>query len=184
MAGELRFEVDAMLVKLAHYLRVIGSDAECRPEVSLATRIDRADAEDRVFLTRSRQIGHQERRPKQMLVLEPEDAVEQLHAVAAAFALDPAAELFSRCIRCNVELAAIAKDEALVARVPPRVLEAYRTFWTCPKCGTVFWKGSHVRNTCRKLRLPDASEPDAGQPGFALGPLQDMKPPARFERFS
>jgi uncharacterized protein with PIN domain len=32
------------------------------------------------------------------------------------------------------------------------------SFYTCPQCGTVFWKGSHVRNTCRKLRLPSAEE--------------------------
>lgn len=158
MAEELRFEADAMLVKLANYLRVIGCDAECRPEVSLATRIDRADAEGRVFLTRSRQIGHQERAPRRMLVLEDEDPVEQLHEVVAAFDLDPAAKLFSRCIRCNVDLQEIAKDDALAARVPQRVLETYARFWTCPKCGTVFWKGSHVHNTCLKLRLPDASE--------------------------
>lgn len=158
MDEDPRFEADAMLVKLARYLRVIGCDAACRPELSLATRIERADAEERVFLTRSHRIGHQERPAKRMLVFEAQDSVEQLHQVIAAFAIDANAKLFSRCIRCNVELAEITKDEALAARVPARVFEAYARFFTCPSCATVFWKGSHVRNTCRKLRLPDASD--------------------------
>jgi len=161
MADAPRFEVDAMLVKLARYLRVIGCDATCSPELSLPTRIERADAEERVFVTRSRRIEHQEHAPKRMLVLESEDAVDQLHQVVAASGIDATAKLFTRCIRCNVELAAIAKDASLAARVPPRVLESYARFWTCPSCATVFWKGSHVSNTCRKLRLRDAAEDGA-----------------------
>ena len=155
--AEVRFEVDAMLVKLAHYLRVLGCDAEYDLEASLATRIERADAQGRVFLTRNHRIRHQEREPARMLLLGSEDPVEQLCEVIAATGVDPQARLFSRCIRCNVALEDVEKD-AVVARVPERVFETYRRFYSCPRCGTTFWKGSHVRNTCRKLGLPDASE--------------------------
>ncbi len=158
MSEDLRFEVDAMLVKLAHYLRVLGYDAEYDLDASLATRMERADAQGRVFLTRSRRIGHQERAPERLLVLESQDPVEQVREVASALGIDLAERLFSRCIRCNVALVEIAKDETVAARVPEGVFAKYRRFWTCPGCGTVFWKGSHVRNTCRKLGLPDASE--------------------------
>lgn len=147
-----------MLVKLAHYLRVLGIDAACDLGASLATRIDRADAEGRVFLTRNHRIRHQEREPKRMFLVASEDAVEQIREVVGEFEIDPQTRLFSRCIRCNVELAPIEKDEALAKRVPERVFATYRRFWTCPSCATVFWKGSHVRNTCTKLGLPDASE--------------------------
>lgn len=147
-----------MLVKLAHYLRVLGIDAACDPGASLATRIDRADADGRVFLTRNHRIRHQEREPKRMFLVASEDAVEQLREVVGEFRVDPQARLFSRCIRCNVELVAIEKDAALAKRVPERVFAAYRRFWTCPSCATIFWKGSHVRNTCTKLGLEDASE--------------------------
>jgi uncharacterized protein with PIN domain len=155
---DVRFEVDAMLVKLAHYLRVLGLDATYDLEASLATRIDRADAEGRVLLTRNHRIGHQEREPRKMIVVKSEDPVEQLREVVAACALVPEERLFSRCIRCNVDLDEVSKDPSIAACVPERVFAKYGRFWTCPKCGTVFWKGSHVRNTCRKLGLPDASE--------------------------
>ena len=157
MAEQVRFEVDAMLVKLAHYLRVLGCDAAYDLRASLATRIERADAQARVFLTRNHRIGHQQRAPMRMLFVQSEDPVEQLREVIAAVGIDPQAHLFSRCIRCNVALEAVGK-EAVAQKVPARVFETYRCFYACPSCATIFWKGSHVRNTCRKLGLPDVSE--------------------------
>jgi uncharacterized protein with PIN domain len=156
-ANEPRFEVDGMLVKLARYLRVLGYDARWDLDLPLAERIARADLEDRIFVSRSHHIGHQVALPRRFLRVLADDPVEQLREVVAAAPLDPASRLFTRCIRCNVELAEVAKNE-VAGRVPARTLEAYERFYTCPSCATVFWKGSHVRNTCRKLGIPDAAE--------------------------
>ena len=57
-----------------------------------------------------------------------------------------------------MELAEIADPGAVRGRVPGAVLERYRRFFECPACGTLFWKGTHVENTCRKLGVEDASE--------------------------
>jgi uncharacterized protein with PIN domain len=154
----MRFECDGMLVKLARYLRCVGYDATWDLEAPLARRIDRADRESRIFLTRSRRLEHQERLPRQLVVLASEDPVQQVRELVAAIGLDPQVLLFTRCIRCNVELVALAKDDALRARVHAATFASYAHFYGCPACGTVFWKGSHVRNTCRKLGLRDASE--------------------------
>jgi uncharacterized protein len=156
--GDVRFAVDAMLVKLGRYLRCLGYDAEWDLGRSLATRIERADAEERVFLTRNHNLGHQQPMPARALFVDADEPVEQLWRVIEELRLDPERRLFTRCIRCNVELLEIEKTEELAARVPPVTFAAYRRFYACPRCGTVFWKGSHVRNTCRKLRLPDAAE--------------------------
>jgi uncharacterized protein with PIN domain len=157
-SGGMRFEIDSMLVKLGRYLRCLGYDAEWDAERSLATRIERADAESRVFLTRNHNIGHQVPAPARMLLLASDDAVEQLWHVVRELRLDPYRHLFTRCIRCNVALAEIEKSPAVAARVPAQTFACYARFYTCPRCGTVFWKGSHVRNTCTKLGLRDASE--------------------------
>jgi uncharacterized protein with PIN domain len=157
-APEARFEIDAMLVKLGRYLRCLGYDAEWDLSSSLATRIERADAQGRVFVTRNHNLGHQQPMPGRALFVEDDDPVEQLWRVIQALGIDPVRHLFTRCIRCNVELAEIAKNAELAARVPGATFAAYRRFYTCPRCGTIFWKGSHVRNTCRKLRLPDVAE--------------------------
>jgi hypothetical protein len=139
-------------------LRCLGYDAEWDPGRSLATRIERADAEARVFLTRNHNIGHQIATPKSVLFLEDDDPVEQLWRVIQELGLDPAQRLFTRCIRCNVVLVEIEKGTEVAARVPANTFASHERFYTCPSCGTIFWKGTHVRNTCRKLRLPDAAE--------------------------
>ena len=61
---------------------------------------------------------------------------------------------------CNVPLVPAPDREALRARVHPGVFARHRAFTVCPRCGTVFWFGSHVRNTCAKLGLPAPPEPD------------------------
>ena len=147
-----------MLIKLARYLRCLGYDAQWGASESLASRIERADAEERVFLTRNHNVGHQQRRPKSVVFVRGDDPVEQVRQLIDELHLDPRPRMFTRCIRCNVRLTKLPKDQALAARVPERTFASYAHFYTCPSCGTIFWKGSHVRNTCRKLRLPDASE--------------------------
>lgn len=162
----MRFSVDAMLVKLARYLRVIGHDAVWDFESSLATSIERADHENRVFLTRNHNVGHQYPLPRRWLLIRADDPVEQLRHVIREYGIDPEERLFSRCICCNVELVEIVKSPELAARVAERVFHSYRRFFTCPRCDTVFWKGTHVRNTCRKLGLPDVSECIPQSAGF------------------
>ena len=153
-----RFAIDAMLVKLGRYLRCLGYDAEWWIDASLATRIERADAEGRVLLTRNQNIGPQQPTPERLLFVRGDDPVDQLWQVVGELGLERERYLFTRCIRCNVPLAEIDKSAEVAARVPANTFATYRRFYTCPSCGTIFWKGSHVRNTCRKLRLPDAAE--------------------------
>ena len=88
-------------------------------------------------------------------VLVPADMepVAQLHQVVKSFDLDPNAFLFSKCIRCTVSLESVPDRDTIKSRVHPNVFARFETFYQCPRCDTVFWKGTHVRNTCRKLKL-------------------------------
>lgn len=152
-----RFLVDSMLEKLARYLRCLGADAASDTRASTATLVERADREGRVFLTRNRHLEHHNLVPTLLVRLASEDTVEQVHQLLGAGWIDTQ-HLFTRCIRCNVELDEI---ERLSARpyVPARVYQAHQRFYRCPVCKSTFWHGSHVHNTCRKLRIP---RPDVG----------------------
>ena len=152
-AGPARFLVDHMLIKLGKYLRIVGLDADYRAGVGTHGLIRRANDEQRVFLTRNTRLADQVPRPERVLVLGENDPVEQLWAVLRAFSIDPHARLFSRCVRCNVELDEVADLAAEAERIPPRVRERHERFWRCPCCATVFWRGTHVANTRRKLGL-------------------------------
>jgi len=147
------FMVDHMVIKLGKYLRILGYDAVWDLTLRTHELILRANTEERVFLTRNRRLPHQYPVPRHCLVLESPDPVEQLETVVEQFGLDPRRALFSKCIRCNVALEAVEDKRAIEGQVHPNVYARFERFYRCPSCGTVFWKGSHVANTCRKLGL-------------------------------
>ena len=152
-AAPPRFLADHMLIKLGKYLRIVGLDAALAADLRTHELIARANEQGRVFLTRNTRLADQYPPVDRLLVVREDDPVAQLAVVLAAFGVDPRARLFSRCIRCNVELEELAELGDEVARVPPRVRARHERFWRCPSCATVFWRGTHVQNTCRKLGI-------------------------------
>lgn len=155
-AGAPRFLVDHMLVKLGKYLRIVGLDATWHPGARSLDLVERANLEARVFLTRNARLAHQEPRADRELRVESDDPVAQLRQVLDRYDVDPRARLFTRCIRCNLpldELDDLAGLGEPAERIPPRVRERHDRFFRCPGCGTIFWRGTHVENTCRKLGL-------------------------------
>ena len=164
---DIRFELDHMVVKLGKYLRILGYDAEWNLGLRTHELIMTANREGRVFVTRNLGLAGRYPTPNQCMLLDQEDPAEQLGAVVTEFDLDSQCALFARCIRCNVLIESVSDKEQIRSRVHPNVLERYEKFTRCPNCGTVFWHGSHVRNTCRKLGLPPPGElrtPNAERP--------------------
>lgn len=144
--------VDHMLIKLGKYLRILGYDAEWDTKLRTHELIWRANSEGRIFLSRNRHIPRQYPMPVHLIYIEMIDPVEQLATICSMLSLDTTSRLFSRCIRCNVELNRVVDKEDVKSYVHPNVYIRYDTFYRCPSCGTIFWKGTHVRNTCLKLK--------------------------------
>jgi uncharacterized protein with PIN domain len=147
-----RFLVDGMALRAGKYLRCLGYDAEWELGADTRELAARARSEGRVLLSRNSRLGTEIEPPPAWLVLESDDPVLQVRQVERALSIDLRARLFTRCIRCNVELRG-ARPEEVDERVVPEVRARHRRFFACPSCGTVFWHGSHVANTCRKLGL-------------------------------
>ncbi len=150
---ETQFMVDHMLIRLGKYLRIIGYDAAWDSQVRTHALIARANAENRVFLTCNTHITGQYPHPEKVFVLRETEPVKQFQIVVTEFRLDSQKKLFSKCIRCNVFLEKVSDREKIRAFVHPNVYARFKVFFTCPRCGTVFWKGTHVANTCRKLGI-------------------------------
>ena len=140
-----------MLIKLGKYLRILGFDTVWDSALRTHELIKLANAEDRVFLTRNSRLPHQYPVPLRVQRINSTDPVSQLREVVLAAGLDPNVALFTKCIRCNVGLNAVQDRESVRAAVHANVFDRFDEFYRCPHCQTVFWKGSHVRNTCRKL---------------------------------
>jgi uncharacterized protein with PIN domain len=139
---ELRFAADAMLGRLARYLRFLGHDVSYRPHAEDDDLVREAGAEGRVLLTRDRAIVR-ERKVDRALLVESETVLEQLREVVTALELDWRAPRSRRCTLCNAILEP-APRETVVGRVAPRVLSAHDRFERCPRCDRIYWEGSHA----------------------------------------
>jgi len=144
-----RFVCDAMLGRLARWLRVIGCDTAYRADVADAEIARLAAAEQRVILTRDRRLPL-EWKPRRCLMVESESVADQLRQVVDAFELDWRSRTFTRCTRCNAVLHEASKPQ-VVGRVPVRVLLEQSRFACCPGCRRIYWSGSHARRMRRAL---------------------------------
>ncbi|MGD8328363.1 MAG: Mut7-C RNAse domain-containing protein [Acidobacteriota bacterium] len=144
-----RFIADAMLGRLARWLRILGIDTAYEADIEDAELVRRALEEGRVILTCDRPL-REEWRIEDILVLESWAVMEQLRAVVRHFGLQEHIRLFSRCSCCNALLrAASAQDAAQGA--PEYVLRTSDEFQRCPSCGRVYWEGTHTERIRRTL---------------------------------
>ena len=146
-----RFLADEMLGSLARWLRMMGYDTEYSRGLLDGELLALASAEGRVLLTRDRQLA--ERAGGRGLLITSVVLDEQLEQVVSAFHLNNDRPM-TRCTVCNGELEAVSAD-AVAGRVPERVLELRDEFFVCPRCGKVYWKGTHwdrIEKTMERLR--------------------------------
>jgi uncharacterized protein with PIN domain len=137
-----RFLADAMLGRLARWLRILGYDAEYFPGED-DDLLRQARREGRVLLTRDTRLL--QRRP-----LPPHLFIESDH-VMAALRLNPAVPPAHRCSCCNAVLE--PRDKAqVVGRVPEFVWSHHQAFWACPRCQRIYWAGSHRRRMEKAIK--------------------------------
>jgi uncharacterized protein with PIN domain len=146
-----KFIADAMLGKLAKWLRLIGCDTEYIRDSADDDLVRITVREDRVLLTRYGILANRRMVRGRSLFIESEETGKQLRQVMNAFDIKlDSKSLFTRCIVCNAVIEdmprEIAKD-----RVPPYVFETQTEFGYCPRCDKVYWKGTHVDHVIEAL---------------------------------
>ncbi|HMA06877.1 MAG TPA: Mut7-C RNAse domain-containing protein [Ramlibacter sp.] len=139
-----RFAADAMLGRLARWLRVLGYDTSYDEALADPLLVQLAADEDRMLLTRDRHLLR-ELRPGRAIEIRNDDPLQQLRDLVATLALPPPAQLFTRCMLCNAELSAPLPDADALALLPPGVRGIPGPVRQCPACGRVYWHGSHAR---------------------------------------
>jgi uncharacterized protein len=142
-----RFLADHMVGRLATWLRVLGYDTEYAGKLDDAAIAGQAQREDRIVLTRDRELAR--RKNIRALLICSEKIDEQLVEVLTAGA-GPIEGGEARCPVCNGELADLPKAEA-AERVPPYVRQTQERFWLCRRCGRIYWQGTHWEAIQKRL---------------------------------
>lgn len=77
---------------------------------------------------------------------------EQIRMVSREFPLDFSLTAFSRCQPCNTPLEGPLPLDAVVDKVPELVREWRADFFRCPRCGRVYWEGTHTARVREVLK--------------------------------
>jgi len=144
----MQFLCDAMLGKLARYLRMCGYDTAYtldRDVESDAAIGDLARHENRTLVTRDADLAA---RTAGAILLTEREIEAQLRELGAAGVSLSLPETPTRCGRCNGVLARV--DDG--SPTPDDVPEPSETgVWRCERCGQYFWKGSHWDDVRERL---------------------------------
>ncbi len=144
-----RFLTDNHLGRLTRLLRLLGVDTLYNPHWEDAELAQVAAGEERILLTRDRALlkrkivtfGH---------CLRTRQTDEQLQQVWRRFDLASYARPWTRCLRCNNLLQAVAK-EAVLDELEPKTRLYYDTFHRCTGCQQLYWQGSHYERLHQRL---------------------------------
>lgn len=136
-----RFVADAMVGKLARWLRILGIDVVYDASLDDHELVALARLEGRVVLTRDNPLAKASDEPPRLFI-ESDDFREQLRQVVKIYNLDPKLALFTRCVECNAVLKPIARED-VYERVPPYVFSTQSHFKRCPQCDKILWGGTH-----------------------------------------
>jgi len=152
----LQLLADGMLGKLAKWLRLLGYDTAYDNDASDPELARRARAEDRILLTRDRELSA--RRGLRTLLIQSQVLEEQVREVQDALG-PPSKPPLTRCPVCNGVLEEISPAE-VADRVPPYVRRTQTEFRRCPGCDRVYWPGSHLQEMREQMVKFSGPEPD------------------------
>jgi uncharacterized protein with PIN domain len=138
-----RFIADAHLGRLARYLRFAGFDTLWHNAWRDAELAALAAAENRIVLTRDRALL-MHRGVRQGCWLRDGDPLAQLADVARRWSLPLKEPGPSRCLACNAVPTPVPKAE-VEQQLLPHTRVSFDSFWRCPGCARVYWRGSHWR---------------------------------------
>ncbi|MFQ5442134.1 MAG: Mut7-C RNAse domain-containing protein [Thermodesulfobacteriota bacterium] len=144
-----KFFADAMLGRLATWLRILGFDVAYERKIDDKELVERAQKEDRIILTRDTLLVKRRGARGRSFFVEGDRFEVQLRQVAERFAIDNKSVL-TRCVRCNTLLERVEK-ESVRDLVPPYVYKTQEEFSRCPRCARIYWAGTHRERMLEKL---------------------------------
>jgi uncharacterized protein with PIN domain len=153
IAQPLAFFADAMLGRLARWLRMLGYDTAYEKVISDESLVARVLTERRWLLTRdSYLVQRKVLRGRHTLVVSDHlpDQLRQLRS-ELHLELDLSDRTASRCASCNNILIVIPHEKAALT-VPAYVASLHPHFVQCRSCGRIYWPGTHWTHMVTRLQ--------------------------------
>jgi len=143
------FIVDAMLGKLATWLRLTGYDTFYSTKVHDDDLLRIAVEQNRTLLTSDAILSRRAEDAGVEVMLVRGTVDEEVASVFLKYGIKPeAAASKSRCTKCNGSLTHIKDDEKerVKGLVPDQTYKHYNEFWFCEYCKSVFFQGGQWNN--------------------------------------
>lgn len=144
--SDRRLLLDAMLGKLARYLRMCGYDAAYALDRGVeadSQLLHLAREEGRVLVTRNRQLA---RRADQSILVESKQILDQLRELRETSLTIELSDHGAHCGSCNGNLETLPETADRPDHAP-----AEGPVWRCIDCDQLFWKGSHWESVRERL---------------------------------
>ena len=144
-----QFIADVMLGRLAKWLRIAGFDVLYSNSYSDNELVKTSNNEGRVLLSRDTRLLVR-KAVCLFIFIESQDLQTQIRQVFKTMHVTGLSSLLTRCLSCNEALQETA-HESVRDMVPPFVFETQENFKFCPRCGKVFWAGTHRNSVIRNF---------------------------------
>lgn len=145
----MRFVVDAMLGKLARWLRLLGYDTVYDQSLDDKALIESSKSEGRILITRDGDLFRRaSKEGVRAILIRSENITGALLEISHLIKNSAINSIGTRCTLCNTPLVEADRTKMLSEEIPK-----VGPLWTCPKCGKVYWHGSHWRGIEERIKI-------------------------------
>ncbi len=146
----MKFIADAMLGRLAKWLRILGFDVLYYPVIDDRLVIKIAREQERTILTRDTRLVKQ-RGLRSPVLIESNNIFDQLLEIKDRLDFRDAAHS-ERCTVCNGILSSVSRKKEIKESVPDFIYHNFNDFIKCEDCGKVYWDGTHREKIRQKVK--------------------------------
>ena len=145
----MKFIADAMLGRLAKWLRLLGFDVLYYPDIEDREVIRISREQDRTILTRDT-LMLKCRGARDAVFIRSDHISEQLLEVKDMLSMHDS-DRGERCIVCNGNLHKVSDRGEVQDLVPDYVYHSFESFMRCNVCAKVYWEGSHFKKIRERI---------------------------------